>query len=78
VEVFLPLEGIADLEKERVRLARESERLAGELERISRKLMNREYVNRAPAEIVEKDRDRERRFSEMLGRIRENLRALSD
>ncbi|MFH1680842.1 MAG: valine--tRNA ligase [Candidatus Eisenbacteria bacterium] len=78
VEVFLPLEGIADLEKERQRLAREAERLGHELDRIGRKLMNREYVSKAPGEVVEKDRDRERRFSEMLGRVRENLRALSD
>jgi len=78
VEVFLPLEGIADLEKERQRLAREAERLVRELDRTARKLMNREYVSKAPADVVEKDRSRERRFSEMLERVRENLRAISD
>ena len=78
VEVFLPLAGLVDMEKERQRLAKEADRLGRELEKISRKLMNREYRNKAPAEVVEKDRDRERRFTEMLGRVRGNLEALSD
>ncbi|MFH1277725.1 MAG: class I tRNA ligase family protein [Candidatus Eisenbacteria bacterium] len=77
VEVFLPLEGLVDMEKERQRIAKEEERLARELERLARKLMNREYIAKAPAEVVEKDRDRERRFTEMLGRVRRNLAALS-
>jgi valyl-tRNA synthetase len=78
VEVFLPLAGIADLEKERQRLAKEAERLDREIDRIARKLLNREYVSKAPAEVVEKDRDRERRFDEMRRRVKDNLRALSD
>jgi len=78
LEVFLPLAGLVDLDKERARLAKEEERLGRELEKIGRKLMNREYLAKAPAEVVEKDRDREKRFAEMRGRVRENLRALSE
>ncbi|MBN1826184.1 MAG: valine--tRNA ligase [Candidatus Eisenbacteria bacterium] len=78
LEVFLPLAGLVDIDKERQRLAKEEERLGRELEKTARKLMNKEYLSKAPPEVVEKDRDRERRFAEMRGRVRENLRGLSE
>ncbi len=78
MEVFVPLEGLVDLEKERERLSREIERLTGDIDRIGKKLANENYVKRAPADVVEKDRDRERRGKEMLTRIKDNLESLSD
>ncbi len=77
MEVFVPLEGVVDLEKERLRLGKEVERLSSAVERIDRKLSNHAYLEKAPAEVVEKDREKKRGFEEILSRVRDNLEGLS-
>jgi valyl-tRNA synthetase len=54
----LPLAGVVDLEQERRRLDRELAKAAAELERFDRKLANPQFVERAPAEVVEEQRAR--------------------
>ncbi len=56
--LILPLEGIVDLDKERVRLAKEVEKLAGEIKKIDAKLSNEQFVAKAPEEVIEEQRDR--------------------
>ena len=78
MEIFLPLAGLVDLEKERQRLAKDGDRLERELQKIARKLENGEYLKKAPPEVVEKEREKQKRFTEMCDRVRENLRGLSE
>jgi valyl-tRNA synthetase len=56
VRVFLPLEGVVDLEKERARLEKEIQRIQGMLKGTEAKLANENFTGRAPAEVVEKER----------------------
>lgn len=76
MEVFVPLEGLVDIDKERQRLQKEADRLTGEITRIGKKLSNEQYLGKAPEEVVEKDRNRERSYREMLSRIQLNLDGL--
>jgi valyl-tRNA synthetase len=46
-EVFLPLEGLIDLDEERARLAREAEKLLNDLEGVKRKLRNQDFLAKA-------------------------------
>jgi valyl-tRNA synthetase len=54
----LPLHGFVDIESEKTRLAKEIAKLKGESSKIEAKLNNRDFVARAPEEIVEENRER--------------------
>ncbi|MDR6290168.1 valyl-tRNA synthetase [Inquilinus ginsengisoli] len=56
--LVLPLAGIIDLDKERARLTKEIDRLAGEVEKVDRKLGNAQFLEKAPDEVVEEQRER--------------------
>jgi valyl-tRNA synthetase len=52
LQVFIPLAGLIDFEAERQRLEKEIGKLKQEQERISKKLANKNFVERAPEEVV--------------------------
>src|SRR5690606_7392864 len=55
-ELFIPLEGIIDVDKERERLRKELERVEGQLRSSEARLASESFVTRAPAEVVERER----------------------
>ncbi len=55
-DIFVPLEGVIDLDVERNRITKEINRLEGMLVGVSKKLANEKFVNNAPAEVVEKEK----------------------
>ena len=56
--VALPLEGVVDFKAEVVRLGKEIARLDGEAGKIRGKLANAQFIERAPEEVVEEQRER--------------------
>jgi valyl-tRNA synthetase len=78
VEVFLPLEGLIDLESERQRLEKEIERISGMLAGISEKLDNEEFLSKAPEEVVRRERAKGEELSERLAKLRENLKFIAE
>jgi valyl-tRNA synthetase len=56
--VVIPLVGVIDLEAERKRLAKEIQKLDAEIGKIDRKLGNAEFLAKAPAEVIEDQRER--------------------
>ncbi len=62
VEVYLPLAGLVDLSREVSRLKKELEELDGEIARVTAKLSNESFISRAPAEVVEAEREKEARY----------------
>lgn len=77
VEVYLPLKGLIDVAKETARLTKEADGLAKELERVAAKLANENFVGKAPAEVIEKERAKEREYGDKLAAIRERLAYLA-
>jgi valyl-tRNA synthetase len=57
-DVFVRLEGVVDFEAERQRLRKEIERARKEIAFLEGKLGRPEFVARAPAEVVERERER--------------------
>jgi valyl-tRNA synthetase len=57
-EVYVRLEGVVDLAAERLRLAKEVERAAKEIAFLEGKLGRPDFVERAPTEIVARERER--------------------
>jgi valyl-tRNA synthetase len=76
IELFLPLEGVIDVARERTRLAGEIEKLDTQLAGTEKKLSNEAFVSRAPAEVVDKERERAVGLREQAAKLREKLYAL--
>ncbi len=77
VEVYLPLRGLIDVEKETARLGKERESLEKEVARVAGKLANESFVAKAPAEVIEKERAKEREYRDKLAAISERLAYLA-
>jgi valyl-tRNA synthetase len=58
VTLVVPLEGLTDPAKERERLTRQLQKLEKEHVSLDKKLSNAGFVARAPADVVQKDRER--------------------
>jgi len=77
-EVYLPLEGLLDLEKELARLHKSLSEAEADLERSRVKLANPDFVRRAPEEVVEKERKRLSENQERVRRIQDRIRMLNN
>ena len=58
IEIILPLTGMLDLQKELVRLKKEIENVNYEIERARGKLANKGFVNNAPQNLVEGEKEK--------------------
>jgi len=65
-EAFLPLGELIDIEKEIARLMAEEKRLEGEIARAEGKLNNPGFTGKAPAEVVQQERDKVQNYREQL------------
>ncbi len=77
LELFIPLEGLIDLQAEQVRLNKNIDELHGRLTGVKQKLGNSNFVDRAPADVVENERKKQAQYTERLAKLRENLAALA-
>lgn len=75
-EMYLPLEGLIDVEAERIRLSKEIEKLIKEVSKCEAKLSNASFVERAPAEVVEQEKARIVEWSAKVSQLNEMLAAL--
>lgn len=76
IEVYLPLKDLLDLEKEKTRLSKELNRLLQEVERIEGKLNNRDFLAKAPTEVVEKEKKKAAENIAKSDTLKERLRYL--
>jgi valyl-tRNA synthetase len=65
-----------DVAAERERLSKEIARLQGEIAKASGKLANESFVARAPAAVVEQEKERVANFSATLAKMQEQLAKL--
>jgi valyl-tRNA synthetase len=75
-EIFIPQSDLVDKEKEIERLKGEEKRLRDEIKRVEGKLGNPGFVNKAPAEIVENEREKGKKYQEMLDKVLAGLESL--
>ena len=74
--IYLPLSDLVDTEKERARLQGEEKRLTGEIDRLTKKLSNEGFVAKAPAAVVDAERQKLARYHENLEGVRAALAKL--
>jgi len=81
VQIFVPLKGLVNVEEEEKRLLKEIAKIEKEIEMFSKKLENPSFVDRAPAEVVVKEREK---LAEVTGKRQvledslEKIRSLKD
>ncbi len=78
MEIYVPLEGVIDIASETERVDRELQKIDRELERVNRKLSNADFLARAPAEVVAKERENQRTLQETQEKLRRHLTMLRD
>lgn len=66
VELTLPLDDLIDYTKEFARLEKERNRLLGEISRAEAKLANEGFVAKAPAELIDKERQKVGDYQKMV------------
>ncbi len=75
-EVYLPIEGIIDIERERERLQREMAKAEEELRRVQARLRNPQFLERARPEVVQETRQQEQELMERYTRLKTRLEQL--
>jgi valyl-tRNA synthetase len=71
--IFVSLEGIIDFAKETNRLEKEIKKLATELATVAKKLGNEGFLSKAPADVIEKVRQKQSALLEKQEKIQTNL-----
>jgi len=75
-ELFLPLEGLIDFDKEISRLEKELEKWTKEVERVEKKLSNPGFVNKAPDHVVEEEKQKQKDYLEKQAKVKARLEEL--
>ena len=73
IELYMPLEGLVNLEEERKRLETEKTRLEAEVARCEKMLSNPGFVKKAPQAKIEEEKTKLAKYQEMLEKVKESL-----
>ncbi|MCK4463644.1 MAG: class I tRNA ligase family protein, partial [Candidatus Omnitrophica bacterium] len=76
IEIFLPLEGIIDLKKEKNRLKKKLGEISNLLKGIEEKLKNKNFISKAPKQVVEKEKKRAAFLKTEINGLKKNLKEL--
>ena len=74
--LFMPLAELVDLDAERARLAKEKAKAEGHLKGIESKLSNEAFTSKAPAHIVQNQRDQAEKLRALIAQLTASLEAL--
>ncbi len=73
IELYMPFEGLVDLEEERKRLEGEKQKLEAEVTRCEKMLSNPGFINKAPEAKIQEERNKLEKYKEMLRKVNERL-----
>lgn len=76
LQVYVPLEGVIDFEQEGKRLKGQYEKATQEKEAIDKRLKNKEFLSKAPKEVVALQKDKSKEIAEKLAKLKEALDSL--
>ena len=75
-KIFIPMAEMLDMEKEKARLEKEKQTALAEIERVNKKLSNASFVDKAPAAVVDGEKAKLAKYTEMLANVEDMLKAL--
>jgi valyl-tRNA synthetase len=76
MDLFVPLEGLMDFAEEKNRIEKELKKMEKDSIVLSSKLSNQNFVQKAPPEVIEKDRQRLLAISEKQARLKDHLKTI--
>ena len=74
--IYMPLADLVDFEKEKERLTKEKKRLEGELKRVNGMLNNEKFMSKAPEAKVAEEKAKLEKYTSMMAKVEEELKAL--
>ena len=76
--LLVPMAGLIDVEAERARLDKQMQSAKVNLAKTQGKLGNAKFVNNAPAEVVEQEKQRATEFEKTIAQLTEQLEKLAE
>ena len=76
IELYMPFEDLVDISEEKERLQKEKERLESETQRATKMLNNPGFVNKAPVEKVQEEKDKKTKYEDMLETVKNRLKEI--
>ncbi len=75
-QIFMPMADLVDLEKEKARMEKELGKNRAELEKLQAKLNNPGFVNKAPANVVEAEKERGEKLAALIAKLEEQVKSM--
>jgi len=76
LEILVPMAGLIDVSAEKQRLQKEITKMEGDVNRVESKLNNEKFVNNAPADVVEKEKQKAEQLREAILKLQAQLQKL--
>ena len=76
MEVYIPIKGLLNIDAEIDKLIKESRKVEETMAFIDRKLMNEDFLKKAPKDVVEKEKAKHSELAAKKQRIKENINKL--
>ena len=74
--LFLPLDGLIDVEAERARIGKEVAKVESELEKVTAKLADEKFTSKVPQKVLDEHQQRKTDWQEKLAKLKEMMSAL--
>ena len=78
MEVFIPLHGIIDFDLEKDRLQKRINELEMHLANVSKKLDNKDFLNRAPKNVISREKEKKENMVVELNKITKNFEMINE
>lgn len=76
MEIYVPLAGLINIENEYNRLTKEVTRLQGQIRSVNAKMSNKDFLEKAPDSVIERERTKLETFTNNMEKLQLNLNAL--
>jgi len=77
VEVYVPLAGLIDIDKEKERLTKNLDKAIADLDRVEKRLADEAFISKAPENIIAKERERKADIEALKTKLEKNLDMLA-
>ncbi|MCR5342384.1 MAG: class I tRNA ligase family protein, partial [Butyrivibrio sp.] len=74
--IYIPFSDLVDISAEIERLEKEKKRLEGELKRSQSMLSNERFLSKAPAEKIEEEKEKQKKYEQTYAQVEERLAQL--
>lgn len=78
MEILVPMAGLIDVQAETARLNKEIDRINSDVARIEGKLNNPKFVDKAPADVVQKEKDKLVELESARAKLSEQVRRIAE